>query len=466
MTSTKAVSIAALLGSAVVTSACAGGDESRGDTTLGTTTGPSPGSDTGDDDDDGGVCVPGMQTTCACGGGVEGVQVCAPDGQGLEPCECPSGTGDDGMSDDTTGDGTTGAPEPCGNGTCDEDEDCSSCEMDCGVCEPCSLAPSCKGAQIPPAIDVHADFLDDPMAFVPPPEIFGKLTARIDAADPAVRLIAAALSDPQVGEPALVGALRDAFAEHPEATAAVRRQLAAAGLPDPASFGTAHPVPAPEVLQAFFGGANAAAVGTLVDPVEPLAAACDDPRMRVRVARLDVHEEDDDLANDEVYCAITAEAAEASELKITPMTPALDEGDSHAYNLEEGLVWGQGDLAAPKGNLLLSYNCIESDTANGYTDLLMAVGDAANAAGGVDIPGVDGWVFPAVGIVSNLLAGALTLDGDDLLFNATQVVPETEMLNLVGGAWWSVRRDGTNLNSDWNWELRMEIWGCHDYGTG
>src|SRR5690606_39764718 len=66
------------------------------------------------------------------------------------------------------------------------------------------------------AIDVHADFLDDPMAFVPPPEIFGELTARIDAADPAVRLIAAALSDPHAGEPALVGALRDAFAEHPE----------------------------------------------------------------------------------------------------------------------------------------------------------------------------------------------------------------------------------------------------------
>ena len=81
---------------------------------------------------------------------------------------------------------------------------------------------------------------------------------------------------------------------------------------------------------------------------------------------------------------------------------------------------------------------------------------------GIDIPGVDGWVFPAVGIVAGLLGGALALDGDDLLFNATQVIPETEMLNLTTGAWWSVRRNGTNLNSDWDWELRMEIWGCHD----
>ena len=40
------------------------------------------------------------------------------------------------------------------------------------------------------------------------------------------------------------------------------------------------------------------------------------------------------------------------------------------------------------------------------------------------------------------------------------------MLPLTFGAWWSVRRDGTNGFSDWDWELRMEIWGCHDYGTG
>jgi hypothetical protein len=457
----------ALLGSAVgVLGGCAGGDESRGDDTFatGSTSADVP-SDSGSDE--GGVCVPGMQSSCACPGGIDGVQVCNGDGSGFDSCECPQGTGDDGPSDDTTGDGTTGEPEPCGNGTCDADEDCNTCEMDCGVCEPCTAAPSCEGAEIPPVIETHADFLDDPMAYKPPPEIMGELAAHVDAADPAARLIAAALSDPQAGEPALVAALRDAFAAHPGATAAIRRQLAAAGMSDPSAYGALHPVPSVTELAALSGSAaHAAGVSAIADPTEPFAAPCDDPRMRIRVARLDVHEEDDDFANDEVYCAITAEAAEAGELKITPITPALDEGDSHTYNLDAGLVWGQSELAAPKGNLLLAYNCIESDTANGYTDLLMAVADAANAAGGVDIPGVDGWVFPAVGIVSNLLAGALSLDGDDLLFNGTQVVPETEMINLTHGAWWSVRRNGTNLNSDWDWELRMEIWGCHDNGTG
>lgn len=443
---------------------CAGGDESRGDDTFapGSTGGSGAPDDSGDDG--GAVCVPGMQSSCACPGTEDGVQVCNADGSGFDSCECPDATSGPA---DTGADSTTGEPEPCGNGTCDADEDCNSCEMDCGVCEPCTAAPSCEGALIPPAIDTHADFLDDPMAYIPPPEIMENLVAHVQDGDDAARVIAAALAEPAAGELSLVTHLRAAFAAHPTATAAVRRQLALVGMPDPAGYRAAHPVPTVEeiVAKAPPSAAGIGPMSSLVDPVDPFAAPCDDPRMRIRVARLDVHEEDDDFANDEVYCAITSEAAESAELKITPITPALDEGDSYTYNLDAGLVWGQADLLAPKGNIFLSYNCIESDTANGYSDLLAAVGDAAAAAGGAGIPGVDGWVFPTVGIVANLLAGALTLDGDDMLFNGTQVVPEDEMINLTHGAWWSVRRDGTNLNSDWDWELRMEIWGCHDNGV-
>ena len=454
---------ATLLGGVLgILGACADGDDSRGSDGLVTsTTGVDASTDSGSEG--GNACVPGMQSACACIGGVEGVQVCRDDGSGFDGCECPEDGGDASTTDDTGG--STGEPEPCGNGTCDADEDCSSCELDCGVCEPCTGAPSCDGAAVPPPIDTHAEFLDDPMSYMPPPDIVDALRAKVSAGDPAARLVAAALGEAEPDEPPLVQVLRDAFAAHPEATAAVRRQLAAVGLDEPEAYRAAHPVPTVLELQAL-ERSRPRGVTDLDAPIDPLAAPCDDPRMRIRVARLDVHEEDDDFANDEVYCAITAEAAEAGEIKVTPITPALDEGDSYTYNLEAGLVWGQLDLAAPKGNLLLSYNCIESDTANGYTDLLAAIADGANAAGGIDIPGVDGWVFPAVGVVTDLLAGALTLDGDDLLFNGTQVVPETEMLNLTHGAWWSVRRSGTNLNSDWDWELRMEIWGCHDNGTG
>ena len=437
-----------------LTTGCAGSDDPRGDgdTTLATTSATT--TDAPDPDasgDAGNACVPGMQSSCACPGGTDGVQVCLPDGSGLDMCDCPAAD----TGDDTTG----GPPDMCGNGECDAEENCMTCQMDCGVCEPCTAAPSCEGAQIPPVIDTHADFLDDPMAYVPPIETLALLTSHVDEGTDAAAMLAAALSPAQVGEAAFVTALREAFQAHPAGAAAVRRQLAVVGMEDPVAYRNAHP--APTQLQIDAAAAAAAIDGLTTNPSAG-GGPCDDPRMRVRVAQLTVHEEDDDFANDEVYCAITSEASAASEIKITPITPALDQGDQHSYSLEGGIVWGQSDLVAPAGNLLLNYNCIESDTANGYSDLLDAVAMAANAAGAIDIPGVDGWVFPAVGVVAGLLSGALSLDGDDLLFNGTQVIPEAEMLNLTSGAWWSVRRNGTNLNSDWDWELRMEIWGCHD----
>ncbi|MEM6992212.1 MAG: hypothetical protein AAF721_17000 [Myxococcota bacterium] len=449
----------------------------------GTTTGSDPmtdeGPDDGDDDDEP-ACVPGSQNDCNCTDGGEGFQVCNDAGSGFGDCMCASedDTTDDGGSDESS----TGAADPCGNGMCEEDldEDCASCEADCGVCAPCPSAPSCDGAEIPPANPMEATNLNDPMAYIPPPQILDELQQAVQGDDIGARIIAAALSDPDVDESPLVTSFRTVFDQHPEATDAVRRQLAAAGMPDPQQYSVERTAPSTDELVAFAASHQQLAVQSGVfstsqpdvglSPAPDHAAGgtgdpCEDPRVRIRVARLDVHEEDDDFLNDEIYCAITTEAAEHAEIKVTPITSALDEGDSVDYSLDGGLIWGQGGLQAPMGNILITYNCIESDTANGYPDLLSALGDAAGDVDGEAI-GVDGWVFPAVGVVTNLLAGALTLDGDDLLFNASQIIPSDQLLPLIYGAFWSVRRDGTNLNSDWDWELRMEMWGCHDYGTG
>jgi cysteine-rich repeat protein len=50
-------------------------------------------------------CTPGQQTSCACPGGIEGVQVCASDGASFGACEC-------------------NATALCGNGTVDDGEEC------------------------------------------------------------------------------------------------------------------------------------------------------------------------------------------------------------------------------------------------------------------------------------------------------------------------------------------------------
>lgn len=74
--------------------------ESDGSTTDPTTAGPS-------------VCIPGQQVACACPGGAEGAQVCAPDGGSLGPCECPEPPGGSTTMEqvDTTAGSTTGEPD-------------------------------------------------------------------------------------------------------------------------------------------------------------------------------------------------------------------------------------------------------------------------------------------------------------------------------------------------------------------
>ncbi len=440
--------------------------------------------DEGDDDEP--ACVPGTQNDCSCPGGLEGFQVCNDAGSGFDECMCESA--DTTAGEDTAGDSSTGEPDPCGNDVCeaDLDETCETCEADCGACLPCAEAPTCDGAEVPPVDPPNATMLNDPMAYIPPPQIVDNLAAQVAGGGMGARLIAAALSEPDADESALVGAFRSVFDQNPAATDAIRRQLANVGMDDPQTYSIERMAPTTPELVAFAAAhpTLAVAVGPVAGPQatgadgelapdsDPAAGGsegdpCANPRYRIRVARLDVHEEDDDVLNDEVFCAITTEGAAHAEIKVTPITQPLDEGDSVDYSLDGGLVWGQNELTAPGGNILINYNCIESDTAGaaGYSGLLMALGDAAGDVDGEAV-GVDGWVFPAVGVVTNLLAGAISLDGDDLLFNASQVIGEDLMFEFIYGAWWSVRRDGTNVLSDWDWELRMEMWGCHNYGTG
>jgi len=99
------------------------------------------------------VCTPGEQVDCDCPMGQVGVQVCADDGAGFEPCTCPGGLCGDGvvgsteMCDDGVNDGSYGhclpgcvGPGPgCGDGEVNGPEACDDgnnagddeCNADC-----------------------------------------------------------------------------------------------------------------------------------------------------------------------------------------------------------------------------------------------------------------------------------------------------------------------------------------------
>jgi hypothetical protein len=393
------------------------------------------------------VCFPGRQVRCQCENGVLGVQRCLADGTGFHPCACEDKRWD--------------RDNLCGNGACEDrrGEHCHSCPEDCGACEPCDVAPACEDAMIPPETMPHVTDFDVPkMQLIPPARIRQYLESHVAMATEGMRVVAAALdSHARPGEHPLVPRLRRLFADHPGAAAKVRRQLVAAGLDAPALYRDSYPERAyqlhtPAEEQIAYGGEF------------PWPTVCGKPLLRVGVHRIVVHEEDDDIDNDIVYCVVQAEAVTGGEVRVTPKTPNLDEGDSHTFSLNSGVFWGQVEPSHPGSDLLLTYDCFEADTNDGYSNLLFAIGEASLGMGGV-IPGDSGWVFTVVGLVSTIVGAALTLDGDDYLFSATQTVPEERHLELTNGAYWTVRRDGTHILSDWDWELYVRAWGCAEFGV-
>ena len=397
------------------------------------------------------ACVPGKQVECACPGGQSGVQACNETGTGFGACE--------GCSASQTSTGSGGAGPTCGDGTCDATEACDSCADDCGECVPCNIAPSCDTAGVPPPGPAHHADLDVPaMTYVPPAKILERLQQRVAEATPEMRALVAALSSsPRAGESPLVTIAREVFDAHPEAASAVRRQLANAGLSELEVYRSSFPEiaipPSPKM--------------TPMDATPEEIAACGAPMLRVRVAGITVHEEDDDVANDIVYCAISSEATAGSEVRVTPQTPNLDEGDSFQFSLDSGVVWGQLEPRAPSGNLMITYDCFETDSNDGYSKLLDSIAQAAAQAGAIlnDI-GQQGWILELGAAILPVISDALALDGDDHLFNASQIITADKQLELTNGASWSVRREGTHYLSDWDWELHMEVWGCAESGDG
>lgn len=389
------------------------------------------------DESGAGICESGTQLPCECPDGQEGVMVCDPATGEIGDClGCP--------------------PVPtCGDNVCADElgETCESCSLDCGECMECADAPSCDQASIPGTIDTHfeqLDILPDARSRAPA-ALAADLTDKIESGDLGLRIVAAALdSTPAADEHPFVSALRDVFAQHPQQADAVRRQLAIAGLSAAADYRARFPEPR---------GADAAS-GDLRNG-EPIAAPgdCNDPKLRVRVAQITVHDEADLIFKDMIYCAVIAEATPGAEIRVTPRTFALDDGDEYAFALAEGVVWGQvGEPVAPQGNLAMTYNCLEGDDTSAFEEFLQAIADAADGVGA--IPGANGWILPVIGAAAEVIAAALALENDDHLFNASQVIPTEVQLDLTNGGWWSVQRTGTFMLKDWHWELRMEAWGC------
>lgn len=202
------------------------------------------------------------------------------------------------------------------------------------------------------------------------------------------------------------------------------------------------------------------------EPVNPYEL-CEAPMLKLRLASVEVHRLHS-AVNDVIYCVFTAESAGGSQVYLSPVFPKLGKGEHYTLSLGEGVFWGQAQAGlAPHGDLFITYNCYEQDDQSQYQAIADVIAGVADDLGGVWIPGVDGWIFPAVEGVANLISVGLGLDKDDHVLNLNQVIPAQFHYPLTHGASWVVRQwDKQSSEADyWDWQLNIEAWGCTENGT-
>lgn len=186
------------------------------------------------------------------------------------------------------------------------------------------------------------------------------------------------------------------------------------------------------------------------------AAACLDPELRLRVERVQVH-----AGGGEIYCVISATDGATSEAAITAKTKALGNGETNYFDATTALYWGQKDLHRTTNNLAVTFNCfvVKSDS---WAKVLKAMGDTAADLGGTPTP--FGWAFGVGAVAANAAAAGVQAGaGDELRFNAQQVIDKKDLVDLTNGRYWSLRKGGgCGTFCKWDWEIFVQSWGCAD----
>lgn len=361
------------------------------------------------------ACERDETTKCTCDG-KKGSKTCSAKGK-WGACECG---------------GETSAPPP---------------EKPADIKPVCAELKSCETLVAPTTV-TPTKALDVRLEAVSKVQLLAKLRAEVAAGSPRSRYLAAALAAPQAGEEEGVTFVRELLATNVALRSAVSRHVGALGFGTFESYRARFPVPA---------GAS--------QVMDTTPAACV-PALRIRLAKITVTEEDDDIANDEVYCSISAQAKDVQELRITPKTRPLDQGESQSFTGEDTVVWGQGKAREANGDIALKYDCFETDSSTGYNDFIKAAAAAAKKYGTKVVSSENaGYVSTGADLVSTFLPQILALDSDDHLFIASQTIPAASQMELAKGASWTLRKSGRHLWSDWDWTLTMEAWGCSVNGV-
>jgi hypothetical protein len=217
------------------------------------------------------------------------------------------------------------------------------------------------------------------------------------------------------------------------------------------------------------GCAGAATPGTITTALESLTpsappAGCLPTKLRVRLTSVTVNDAEDTVPeSDEIYCVTSARAPNGGEIRLLPVISSLGDGDTGTWPVETGVVWGQwAEPVATGGALQVGIDCLEQDDPAGFSDYTVRLATAAVGAGGTAAD--NGWVFLAGIDVAAVVAAASWPSADDHVFAATLTIAEGVQLAATPGAWTAIRRFGGSYPNEFDWETRLEVWGCTENG--
>lgn len=219
----------------------------------------------------------------------------------------------------------------------------------------------------------------------------------------------------------------------------------------------------------------------------PDATNCADAQLRLRIARIEVGHQAKEVwlptgtlsgPPQSYYClmqasdgAVVTSSPDAGpngtvEVALTKPTALVPDYGGADFAPSDSIFWGQTGPRLTQDNLTVTYSCFQQAQpgGNGFAAVLQAAGQAAGSLAGA---GPYGWAFGVGAVALQTVAAAINAaqqQGDWHMFDVTQTIDRSWLLDLTNGRSWSFTQSGGDAAFQYPWSLtvHVESWGCAD----
>ena len=215
-----------------------------------------------------------------------------------------------------------------------------------------------------------------------------------------------------------------------------------------------------------------------------IKSTCEDAQLRLRISRIEVGHQAKEVylptgtlsgSPQSYYCVVQASDgvvvsnADAGsngtvEVALTKPTAKIPDNQGADFAPTDSIFWGQSGPRLTHNNLTITYSCFQQKDpgSSTWSNVLTAAGNAAGSLAGA---GPYGWAFGLGSIGLQVAAAAVAAannNGDWHMFDVTQTIDSSRLLDLTNGRVWSFNKNGGNQAFQYPWSITVyvESWGC------